>query len=172
MIPVKHPVVREATPADAKALIQLRKSIYRETPNLLYEPWEYNNTPRDEKRYIERFISPANSLLLVAEAEQQLLGLLGAMGGSLSKNAHAAQLFLAVRQSHWGRGIATELISHTIEWAPTAGLKRLALTVAVDNTRAHALYKAHGFVDEGIQRSAIREGEHSFRDEISMALLL
>ena len=94
------------------------------------------------------------------------------MGGGLSKNAHAANLFLAVRQSHWHRGIARQLLQSVIEWAPGAGLHRLALTVAADNARAYELYCQQGFTEEGLQRAAIKNSDDSYHDEIAMALLL
>jgi ribosomal-protein-alanine N-acetyltransferase len=60
-------------------------------------------------------------------------------------------LSLAVAESARGQGLGTLLLGATKARVETAGLKRLFLEVAEDNTVARHLYAAHGFVSVGIR---------------------
>ena len=83
-----------------------------------------------------------------------LVGFLGVMGSSVPRIRHAATVALGVRRSHWGQGIGSGLLLEAIRWAPTAGLSRLELYVALNNTRAASLYEKLDFRVEGRRKRA------------------
>ena len=78
---------------------------------------------------------------------------------------------MTVAADFQGRGIGDQLMRGLLDWADNwAGVLRVELTVFTDNTRAIALYKRHGFMQEGLMRAyALRGGVYA--DTLSMARL-
>ena len=76
-----------------------------------------------------------------------------------------------VHDDHCGRGIGTALVAALVDAADNwLNLKRLELTVYVDNEPAIRLYKTFGFEVEGTRRAdAFRDGK--FVDCLMMARL-
>jgi putative acetyltransferase len=68
------------------------------------------------------------------------------------------------------RGIGTRLLQAAIDAAWAEGLARIELSVRAGNANARALYRRHGFEDEGIRRRAYRT-DGRFEDGHAMALL-
>ena len=62
---------------------------------------------------------------------------------------HTGVLGMGVVESHRGQGIGARLLATTLEAAGAAGITRVELMVLVDNVRAVALYRRHGFETEG-----------------------
>lgn len=147
-------VIRDATPQDAVASITLRKAIFGETDFLLYAPDEYVTTPEELSAQFERIATSGHSRSLLAEIDGTPVGLLGAVGFSVPRLRHAAQLYLGVLRGHWGRGLGSALLTEALAWAPRAGISRLELFVMKDNARAIALYERLGFRVEGARRRA------------------
>lgn len=69
------------------------------------------------------------------------------------RRSHAADIILGIHDDHVGKGIGTALMSELIDVADNwLGLKRLELTVYVDNAAAIRLYEKFGFVSEGLRK--------------------
>jgi RimJ/RimL family protein N-acetyltransferase len=122
---------------------------------MLWEPAEFTHTGDDERKRIARFTSQPNSLLLIAEAESQAIGLLSAVGGERNRLRHSAVLALGVANSHWRKGVATRMVQESIAWSINARLKRLELTVHTTNLRALSVYLQCGFQVEGVRRRSL-----------------
>jgi RimJ/RimL family protein N-acetyltransferase len=148
-------IVRRPTEHDAPALVRLRRQLFGETNFMLWEPGEFTSTAEDERARIARLGARTNSLVLVAGSDNQLVGVLTAVGGEPRRLSHSATLALGVARSHWGQGIATALVREAIAWSIEAGLKRLELTVHTSNQRALAVYLACGFEVEGRRRCSL-----------------
>ena len=57
---------------------------------------------------------------------------------------------MGVRSHAWGQGIGSILVDTLIDWARSGGvIRKINLTVRVDNERGLALYRRRGFVVEG-----------------------
>lgn len=78
---------------------------------------------------------------------------------------------MGVHDAHVGRGISTRLLRAILDTADNwLDLRRIELTVFVDNAPAIALYERHGFAVEGTLRSyAFRAG--AYEDVYTMARL-
>jgi RimJ/RimL family protein N-acetyltransferase len=87
--------------------------------------------------------------ILVAEANEQVVGHAFVQRGSLRKNAHTASLGMLVVLSHRGVGIGTAMLEYIDAWARTNGLAKLFLSVFSSNHRALKLYEQSGFIQEG-----------------------
>jgi len=85
--------------------------------------------------------------------------------------AHRGVLGMGVLEAYRGAGIGRALIGAAIAGARARGLARVDLEVLADNARAIALYRAVGFVVEGVKRDAYRVDGRSV-ELIDMALFL
>jgi len=147
--------IRDAMPEDAEALVALRKVIFGETDFMLYAPDEYVVSVAEVAGQLDRFAKSAHSRI-IASSEAMPVGFLGVMGSPVPRLRHAASLALGVRRSSWGQGIGARLLQEAMRWAPSAGLSRLELYVALDNHRAISLYERMGFRVEGRRKHAYR----------------
>ena len=113
---------------------------------------------------------PGVYLGLVAERDGRVVAMANLFQTQPSpRRRHAAGLGICVAPQAQGQGIGAALmralLDHADRWA---GLLRIELTVYVDNARAIALYRRHGFVEEGVLRGyGLRDGVYV--DCLSMA---
>lgn len=147
--------IRDAVEDDAAQFLELRRRLFAETAYLLWEPAEFTAATEDERRFIRRLSGQVNSRLLVAASGPSLVGFLAAMGGERNRLRHSALLALGVVKALWSKGIGSRMLTEIIAWAPSAGLKRLELTVHTTNDRAIALYRRHGFAVEGTRKCSL-----------------
>jgi RimJ/RimL family protein N-acetyltransferase len=165
--------VREATPDDAAGLIAHTRALLAE-PDVCVtlSAAEFTVSDEDERRFIAGYVAADNSLLLVAEAAGEVIGLLTCTGGKRRAVRHEVELALSVRKAWRGRGVGTALIRRAIEWAKASGVvTRIELKVFTRNAPAARLYERLGFVPEGVRRRAVlRDGR--YEDVMTMAILL
>jgi putative acetyltransferase len=107
---------------------------------------------------------------IVAVLEGRIVGSAG-MNQYKGRRSHVGGLGLCVHDDFHRRGIGSAMLAALIEAADNwLGLRRLELTVYVDNAPAIALYKKHGFAIEGTRcQDAFRDG--AFVDSHAMARL-
>ena len=148
-------VVRCAAESDAPALIELRRMLFAETANMLWEPDEFVQTADDESKRIARLNARSNSLVLLAEKDARPVGVLTAVGGEIRRLRNSATLALGIAKSHWGQGVATQMLQHALGWSRASGLRRVELTVQTSNIRAVGVYLRCGFQVEGVRRSSL-----------------
>lgn len=86
-----------------------------------------------------------------------------------ARRRHVGAIGIAVRPDRQRRGVGNALLAAIIERAERwMQMTRLELEVYVDNVAAIALYRKHGFVEEGRMRGyAFRDGEYV--DALAMA---
>jgi RimJ/RimL family protein N-acetyltransferase len=163
--------IRTARPYDAAALLDLKCQLDGETAFMMYEPGERDSSVRDLARELAAIARSANSVVLLAELGDQLVGYLELTGGSFRRSRATAYLVIGVRAHAAGFGIGAALLQHTNDWAAAHGLHRLELTVMAHNTRAIRLYERMGFSVEG-RRSECLLVDGQFIDELTMAVIL
>jgi RimJ/RimL family protein N-acetyltransferase len=164
--------VREAIEDDAVALIELRRSLLRETEFLLLEPAEYAPTVETEVSFINGFQALKNSAVFIAVDDNgDFVGFVGLAGGTTNRTKHRANLFIGVLKQQWGMGVGRLLMDKLIAWSNESELLRIELTTDTNNHRAVALYKKMGFEIEGIKLSNIMLGDRCV-DEYSMFYLI
>ena len=103
--------VREATSADAAAIISLFQMIFAETTFMLLEPGESTLTVEEHARRIEQNAKSRSGITVVAEAEGKLIGAASANRGSAKRNRHSGYVVMGVVQAWTGRGVGRALLT-------------------------------------------------------------
>jgi putative acetyltransferase len=75
---------------------------------------------------------------------------------------------MSVSKEWRGRGVGTALMAEALRWARNVGVQKVSLTVYPSNTRAIALYRRFGFVDEGRLSGQSRKS-YGYEDEVIMS---
>ncbi len=165
--------IREARPEDAAAGITHYRRVFSEPGiNLITEIDEYSPTVERDSRYIREMNQANNCVMLIAEVEGQLAGILTLEGAKRRNVRHTATLGITIAEEWRGQGIGRRLIEQAIDWARRSHvLTRIELHVFARNVGAIHLYESCGFVLEGVRRQAVhRDGEYI--DDLVMAYLL
>lgn len=108
------------------------------------------------------------SINLVAVLDEQIIGNAG-LTRFLGRRIHAGSIGMGVHDNFTGRGIGSSLFAALIDAADNwLAIKRLELTVYVDNAAAIRLYERFGFETEGrFKAFAFRNGDYV--DALTMA---
>lgn len=85
--------------------------------------------------------------------------------------SHAGHLGMGILSEFRGGKIGTRLISETLADALANGVKRIELEVFASNTRAIALYRKMGFVEEDLKRH-VRYLDGTYDDNLLMAIVI
>lgn len=162
--------IREASVDDAAALLEMYRQGVKETDFLTTTPAEAERfTLAYERGFIASFQNNNNQLLLVADVEGALAGVISVTRAKAAKQQHTGELGILVLQKYWNMGIARRMITTTLQWAeknPT--LRYIYLSAVANNEKAVRLYQNFGFTEEGRRPGAVRQGDHLFQDMIMM----
>jgi RimJ/RimL family protein N-acetyltransferase len=159
-------VIREASMDDAEELRRYACTLFaEELPGLYRRP---DPTIEQERVFIASYLHPANSTLLVAEADGLIVGILGLEGRTLAQDAHNGSIGISVARDYRGRGVGTRLIGRVLEWAPLHGVRRVEVEAFANNPDAIRLYERLGFEPEGVRRDAV-EVDGRFVDVVFLA---
>jgi ribosomal protein S18 acetylase RimI-like enzyme len=106
----------------------------------------------------------------VAMADGEVAGWCDIIPNSRPIKAHCGVLGMGLLPQFRGRGLGRRLILRTLDAARAFGLTRVELSVREDNANAIALYRTVGFVEEGVQRNAVRVDDN-YENVVAMARL-
>jgi putative acetyltransferase len=157
-------IIRAREPEDCAAIAELI-SLPRVRWGTLRMPF----TSREETRqWIAQ--TPAGNVQIVAVLDGRLVGTAGIIA-SKGRRSHVGGIGMCVHDDFQRRGIGIAMLAALIDAADNwLNLRRLELTVYVDNAGAIALYEKFGFTIEGTRRQdAFRDG--AFVDSYAMARL-
>ncbi|MFL5333464.1 MAG: GNAT family N-acetyltransferase [Geminicoccaceae bacterium] len=158
--------------------LKVRAACARDVPSvcsLSNEPgyrWGTLRMPYQTEEATDRWLAAftADDHLLVAELDGEVVGL-GGLHRQPGRRSHVGVLGMGVRDAYRRRGVGTALLGALVALADDwLDLKRLELTVFVDNDTAIRLYERSGFVREAVLRAYAYRSGH-FVDVISMARL-
>jgi RimJ/RimL family protein N-acetyltransferase len=151
--------IRQATPGDATALVQLAREVGAEPEGWLISTSEWRGAG-DERRYLRTLRRSRDAAVFVAEAREGIVGRLSVGRDPHPASVHVADLGLMVDKKHRRRGIGRALLEQAVKWARGAGVSKLELHVFPHNEPAIQLYEAFGFRREGYrERHYRRDGD-------------
>ena len=162
-----------AVPEDSAALLTLQHRLDRQSSFMLLEPGERPSSVEGLRARLAGQ-SSAGSFDLIAGLPGQHVGPVGWVSVEVPpyrRAAHVGHLVLGVDAACSGQGVGRRLLEAALDECRQRQLRRVELTVMVDNLRAVQLYLRCGFVVEGLRRaSLIRDGGSV--DEYAMAQLV
>lgn len=164
--------IREATKDDAESVIAFVKAIGDESDNLTFSGSEFRLTIEEEQKILTDFHQKENHIYLIALIDDNIVGQAHAYGSHKPRLKHACEIGISTRKNHWGKGVATSVLTVLIEWANTNPIiKKINLKANVTNTKAIALYERMGFEHEGVhRRDFYLYGEYT--DAVSMGMII
>lgn len=139
-------MMRPARAGDAAAVLAFSRCLGAETRNLTFGPAGIPQTLEGETAYLAALENSPDACMLLAFDGDELVAT--AHVGRISPKArlaHRAEVAVSVKKSHWGRGIATQLLTQCLEKGRAMGCTVWELAVLTTNAAAIHLYEKLGF---------------------------
>jgi RimJ/RimL family protein N-acetyltransferase len=164
-------VIREAELTDADKIVQHCKIVFEESEFLLTSPEEFALTVEEEQEWLAEQKIKRN-LVLDAETEGQIIGMLNFNRMARKKVSHVGYFGISVQEKYCNQGIGRQLIERMIDWAKNdAEIEKVCLQVFAHNHRAIHLYKKLGFQVEGKKRNHVKING-KYVHELDMAMFV
>lgn len=142
----KEIIIREAGMDDALSLIELKKSYIKDTTSIPMYEFEYKNDIQMEKEWINKFITEQNSLLLVAEHNNKLIGNIDLHGSQRKKLYHTGMIGMGIAYEWRNCKVGSFLMEIMLDWAvKKSPLDIIWLEVYSTNKSGVKLYDKFGF---------------------------
>lgn len=144
----KEPWVRDAVPADRKAIAEIYRTLFEAMSNL--QP-QYIQAAEQDPDFILKIITESKKDILVAQCDVQLLGFALVLMTHTPPyrcfvpHPYADLLDLAVLLAARGKGLGTLLLQAVKSWAKAYGADYLELGALSNNQGAVRLYEREGF---------------------------
>lgn len=165
-------LIREAVVRDAFALLEMVKNYLEDSPYIPKSTSEFQLTVAQEEVWIQSFLDAPNSLLLVAEFENQLIGNIDLTGNKRQVMQHNALVGMGMLIEWRNQGLGSALMRAAIDWAISNPLlENLQLEVYAENLAGINLYQKMGFKQCGVIPNLFKENGH-YCDSIMMTLLV
>ena len=157
--------VRPATEDDLLAMVDLLEDVASEGR------WIGTEAPVDRGVRLAHYresLEREDAALFVAVGDGEVVGQLG-IG---LQPYGVGELGMLVAAGWRGRGVGSALLEAGLRWARQAGAHKVALQVWPHNRAARALYRKHGFVEEGVLRRHYPRRNGELWDAVVMGLVL
>ena len=147
----KEITIRSAQGTDAEQLLKTVKEYISDSEYIPKTVEEIISTPDQEKEWINSFLQKENSLLMVAEYKNEIIGNLDITGNSRLFMQHTGVIGMGMLSEWRNSGLGTAFMKCAIEWATENPiLELLWLQVYTDNILGVSLYKKMNFLENGI----------------------
>lgn len=162
--------IRQATIEDAEKLLSCIKTYVPQSDYIPKLENEIKLTIEQEKEWINSFLTNENSLLLIAEYDNEIIGNIDLTGNRRVIMQHTAVIGMGMLKEWKNSGLGTALLKLTIKWAKENPiLELLWLQVYTENILGVTLYKKMGFIENGIIEKYFKQnGKHY--DNLTMSL--
>ena len=162
-------IIRRPDENDADNIIHYSHIVFASTDQVLTIPEEYNITTENETAWINNINQSLSSLLLVAELDKQIVGMLFFIPNEKRKNSHTGEFGVSVHPQFQGRGIGRQLINTLLNWAKSnSAIEKVYLKVFSTNQTAIELYRDLGFIEEGRHIKAVKQLNGEYVDVLQM----
>jgi RimJ/RimL family protein N-acetyltransferase len=166
----KTVTIRQANSDDAEKLLNCIKTYVPQSDYIPKLEQEIKLTIEQTKEWINSFLTNENSVLLIAEYENEIIGNIDLTGNRRKIMEHTAVIGMGMLKEWRNSGLGTALLKVAIEWAkenPT--LELLWLQVYTDNKLGLGLYRKMGFEENGIMKNFFKHDEKYF-DNLTMTM--
>lgn len=147
----KEVIIREAERDDAEQMINFYNFVGGETDFLSFGKDDFKKNPAEYENYIEDIKKEQNSIILLAIAEGEIIGIATINSNQKARIRHVGVLGIVIEKRYWGLGLGRKLMNLLINWAKTNNItKKILLLTNENNIAAQELYKKIGFIEEGL----------------------
>lgn len=161
--------IRKPDVNDADKIIIYSRILFASTDQVLTLPEEYDISTEYQRSWIASINQNPSSLLLVAEMDDHIVGLLFFVQNEKFKNSHTGEFGVSVHPQFQGTGIGRQLIITLLNWARTNGaIEKVYLKVFATNHSAIQLYRDLGFIEEGRHIKAVKQINGNYVDVLQM----
>lgn len=147
--------VREAEARDGAGVVVLMRSVAAERGFTLFEPEEMDAKAAGIAKRVG--VRDEDDLRLIArcgEGDEDVIADLTLGAHGFRRIAHVAKMGMEVRRDFRSVGLGDAMLGMALAWARAhARIARVELQVVAENVPAMALYRKHGFVEEGRRRN-------------------
>ena len=166
----KTVTIRQAEIDDAEKLLNCIKTYVPQSEYIPKLEQEIKLTIEQEKEWIYYFLTNENSLLLIAEFNNEIVGNIDLTGNRRKIMEHTAVIGMGMLKEWRNTGLGTALLKLAIEWAKENSiLELLWLQVYADNELGLGLYRKIGFVENGIMKNFFKQDGKYF-DNLTMTM--
>ena len=135
-------LIREAVVRDAGALLEMVTNYLDHSPYVPKSTSEFHLTLAQEEAWIQSFLDAPNSMLLVAEFENQLIGNIDLTGNKRQVMQHNALVGMGMLTEWRNQGLGSALMRAAIDWAISNPLlENLQLEVYAENLAGINFYQ-------------------------------
>ena len=163
-------LIRQATILDAENLLNCIKQYVPQSDYIPKYEHEIKLTMKQEEDWISSFITNDNSLLLVAEFDNLIIGNIDLTGSRREIMAHTAVIGMGMLEEWQNIGLGTMLLSSIIDWAKQNPILELIwLQVYTANVLGMNLYNKMGFQENGVLKNFFKQ-DGSYFDNLTMSM--
>jgi RimJ/RimL family protein N-acetyltransferase len=162
--------IRQAETNDAERLLSCIKKYISQSEYIPKLEQEITLTIEQEKEWIHSFLASENSLLLIAEYDNEIIGNIDLTGNRRKIMEHTAVIGMGMLKEWINSGLGTALLKSVIQWAKENPLLELLwLQVYTENELGLNLYRKMGFEDNGIIKNFFKNDKRYF-DNLTMTM--
>lgn len=166
----KAVTIRQAEIDDAEKLLNCIKTYVPQSEYIPKLEQEIKLTIEQEKEWINYFLTNENSLLLIAEFDNEIIGNIDLTSNRRKIMEHTAVIGMGMLKEWRNTGLGTALLKLAIEWAKENPiLELLWLQVYTDNELGLGLYQKMGFEENGIMKNFFKQDGKYF-DNLTMTM--
>ncbi|CAM1345646.1 GNAT family N-acetyltransferase [Tenacibaculum amylolyticum] len=166
----KEILIRQCEVNDAEHLRNTIKTYIKDSKYIPKLQEEFKLSISQGEDWIKSFIDRPNSLLLIAEFDNKIIGNIDLTGNPRKVMEHTAVIGMGMLAEWRNSGLGTELMKAAISWAKNNPiLEILWLQVYTDNKLGVGLYQKMGFTENGIIKNFFKQDGIYF-DNLTMSL--
>lgn len=146
----KTVILREATADDAEQVLKCTKTYVAESEYIPKLPEEHLLTVDQQREWILNFEQHPQSILLVAEYNQEIIGNIDLNGSRRIVMQHTAVIGMGMLAQWQNQGLGTEMLKAVIHFAKQHPiLETIWLQLYAENKVGYAAYQKVGFQECG-----------------------
>ncbi|WP_247739126.1 GNAT family N-acetyltransferase [Bacillus sp. 165] len=169
----EHCHIRTGVLEDAKAILDIQKSVISEGKYFISVSEEFNKTPVQQRNWLHKLLKNERETLMVAEIDGKIVGWIVFQTQDRKRMTHTGSFGMMISKGYRSMGIGKLLLQALLEWAEQNPLiEKVSLGVFSTNHRAISLYKSMGFLEEGRKIKEFKFAENKYVDDILMYKLV
>ena len=169
----RHIIIRSTQESDAEGVLNLSRAITLENIHSLTQADELPLTIEEKKKWLKSHIENPNHLIVIAELDNQIIGILDFSNGPKKRIAHTGEFGMGIAKDFRRQGIGSLLLCEFIEWAKANPvIEKVNLCVHQTNSNAIAMHEKHGFIQEGVRSKHLKYSDTEYVDTVLMRLQL